>query len=49
MTTIKEQVELDERNCVLGSLAHDRKLAKEREEYLKSIAIKGGCVSNRNA
>ena len=42
----KKLVEEDEKNCVPGSLAHDKKLAKEREDYLRSISNQGGAIHN---
>ena len=42
--TLKEQIEEDEKNCVPGSLAHDKKCREIDLEYLKSIAMRGGCV-----
>ena len=38
--TLQEQIDLDEKNCVSGSLTHDRKLTKEREEYIKKSDAK---------
>ena len=40
--------ELDEVLCLPGSLAHNRKLNEDKMNYLKSIAMQGGCVGSND-
>lgn len=46
---LKRSIELDELLCVPGSLSHDKKIQKEKKDYLKSISMQGGYVSNIRA
>lgn len=48
--SLSEQIELDEKMCVPGSLAYDKKEKKMIEEEIRSRAVaEGGFVSNQNA